>query len=191
MVKVAKKFGVRCSVSNPSHQLRNAIPIWYHKGWKEGRSVANTVAAKCLRERHLVSTTAQCAKVAARLKSAAYGHVARANCGCADCDSDRRVRCCNNPHRCATAALKLVDRLRPKWHPDRRANDDGLTLTRTRMDANRAARLENDRVTFDPTITQGLPLAETFRVFTTGEDCVRPALRPRKRFQVAEEAVEV
>ncbi|KAI0349339.1 ribonuclease H-like protein [Trametes cingulata] len=62
---------------------------------------------------------------------------------------------------------------------------------RTRISENRAARIDNDRITFNPSLTQDLPLSEVFRVFTTGDGCGAPALRPRRRFQVEEEAVEV
>ncbi|KAI0355173.1 hypothetical protein OH77DRAFT_1480592, partial [Trametes cingulata] len=192
MVRAAEKYGVRCVAPNPTPALRNALPIWYHRGMNDGRSTANTAASKCLRERHQVTTTAQCARVAARLAEGQRGHAERPNCGCYDCDRDRRVFCCENPHRCATAARKLISRLTAKWHPERRGNNDGLTLTQSRLAENEVARVDNERITFDPSLAQGLPLAAVFRIFVAkGDEHERVALRRPRGFQVEEEAVEV
>ncbi|KAI0348933.1 hypothetical protein OH77DRAFT_1491284, partial [Trametes cingulata] len=192
MIKTADKYGVRVEAPNPSKALRDALPIWYHQGFTLGRAPANSVSSRCLRDRHQVTTTAQCARVASRLAEARTEHATRKDCPCHDCDWDRRVLCCDNPHRCAAAAQKLVARLSPKWHPERRSNNDGLTLTASRARRNKAARVDKGRILFDPTVTVGTPLAGMFRVFTESRsDVPKVALRPPRRFQVDAEDTEV
>ncbi|KAI0650458.1 hypothetical protein C8Q79DRAFT_902247, partial [Trametes meyenii] len=189
MVKVAKKYGVKCEVRNPAADLRGRMPIWYHIGEGVGRSSANSTASRCLRERHNVEATEDCARVAARLDTAE--HRPRKNCDCLYCDRDRRVNGCGNPHRCAVAAERAVSKLCRTWNPKRRGNNDGLTLTKNREEANAVARTECGRVIFDPTMTTTLPVGNVFRAFVRpGEDC-GVALRPAKGRQVEQEEVEI
>ncbi|KAI0355196.1 RnaseH-domain-containing protein [Trametes cingulata] len=119
-------------------------------------------------------------------------HKPHASCPCYECDADRRVRCCDNPHRCATAAHRAISKLHVKWNPLRQSNLDGLTLTKSRKRKNAAARVDNGRILFDPSVTQDVPVSSVFRVFTSPDrEPTRAALRPKRPFQVAEEAVEV
>ncbi|KAI0356448.1 hypothetical protein OH77DRAFT_1477486, partial [Trametes cingulata] len=192
MIRAGAKFGVKCDVRNPAKDLREELPVWYHCGSKPGRSTANSTSSRCLRDRHMVMTTKQCAKVAERLTLADTGHKPRASCPCTDCDADRRVRSCDNPHRCALAAKKAIEKLERKWQPDRPGNIDGLTLTRSRRERNQQAQLGGGRVLFDLSITQSAPIAFGFRVFTSdavGMDCA--ALRPPRPYHRPEETVEV
>lgn len=69
MMKVSEKYGVRAESANPARTLWEAMLIWYHIGWSEGRRVANTVAAKCLRRNHKVSTMMDMSRVARRARS--------------------------------------------------------------------------------------------------------------------------
>lgn len=192
MVLVAKKFGVRCDVRIAKKELRDAMPAWYHIGMEPGRSSAKSAAGKCLREKHDVRTVAQCTDVMRRLKPDFQGHSPRANCECDDCVEDRRKYGCTNPHRCACAAEKLLERLQPKWNPDQTYHADGLSLTPNRGRANETARADKGRIVFDPSITETTPLATIFRVFTSpaipGE---RVAARPPRPFSVDSEEVEV
>ncbi|KAI0650598.1 hypothetical protein C8Q79DRAFT_894682, partial [Trametes meyenii] len=190
MATAAKKYGLRCEARNPARSLRENMPVWYHVGTRPGNSTANSVASKCLRERHGVNTTAQCELVAERLRES--GHKNSPKCPCRACDADRRVRGCENPHRCATAARKAIKRLWMKWRPEARTNDDGLTLTRERRCQNKVAREEKGRIVFDPTITQAAPLAMAFRIFVGNEQHeTKAALRPQSGIQVEQEEVEV
>ncbi|KAI0646198.1 hypothetical protein C8Q79DRAFT_891669, partial [Trametes meyenii] len=192
LVKVAKKYNVRCEARNPAKDLREQVPIWHHMGTKQGKSVANTVASKCLRERHGVTTVAQCAGVAKRLKEGGEdNHWKNAGCECHDCDVDRRVRGCDNPHRCATAAGKALEKLTMKWRPERRENEDGLSRTR-RQELNEENGQTEGRIVFNPSVATEAPLANAFRIFgEEGEGARGVALRTRRPRNVEEEETEV
>ncbi|EIW64976.1 RNase H, partial [Trametes versicolor FP-101664 SS1] len=192
MVKIAKKYGIKCETSNPTADLRESLPIWNHVGRNDERRVENSIGCKCLRNNHQVRTVGQCRAVAGRLSDDESGHVARHTCGCADCDLDRNLHLCDNPHRCATAAARLLGRINAKWNPSRPANEDGLTLTQTRKDENNAARIDHKRILFDPSISTGLPTAESLRAFVPACDRdERPALRLPRPYQVSAEDTEV
>ncbi|KAI0659857.1 hypothetical protein C8Q70DRAFT_893816, partial [Cubamyces menziesii] len=165
MIKCAKKYHVALDVAKPNAALRKAMPIWYHPELGDGRDVSKTASAICLRSRHEVKTVGQCMRVAQRLTHPSGMHRQNGTCECGDCLRDRIDRGCDNPHRCAVAANKLTLRLRSKWDPKENVINDGLSLTKDRLEQNEVAREERGRVTFDPSLTQGLPLALTFRAF--------------------------
>ncbi|EIW64932.1 RNase H, partial [Trametes versicolor FP-101664 SS1] len=192
MIKAAKKYGVRCDSANPSIALRKQMPLWYHIGREASRVSENTESSRCLREAHRVRTVQQGEQAAARLSARDNAHVARASCECGDCDRDRSLYGCDNPHRCAATAAKILNRVGEKWKLVREENRDGLTLTPGRRRENDSARLSHDRVLFDPTLSTNAPLAEVFRVFVppTAKD-TRTALRLPRPFQLTAEAVEV
>lgn len=192
MVLVAKKYGVCCDVRVASQSLKSAMPVWHHVGEEPGRSAANTAAGRCLREKHGVKTVAQAELVAWRLRPEDPDHLPRQNCECDACGNDRDVVGCSNPHRCASAAVRLVERLRPMWNPAQHGAVDGLSLTQTRRDANVEARANDERIIFEPSIMQGGALALVFRAFTNPERAtVVAALRPPRPFSVISEEVEV
>ncbi|KAI0684023.1 hypothetical protein C8T65DRAFT_781194 [Cerioporus squamosus] len=196
MVKTAEKYGIRVDTPNPAKMLQHAMPIWYHLGKTEGRSTANSKAAKCLRTNHGVSTVLQATKVAGRLpRQGAHTGTHRPNqhCACVSCDEDRRIRGCDNPHRCAMAAAKLLEHLVPVWNVSGPTQKDGLTLTERRIRSNVESRADEGRVIFNPSITDNSDLADVFRIFVNKEALPRdvPARRAPRPYQVAEEAVEV
>ncbi|EIW54951.1 uncharacterized protein TRAVEDRAFT_79429, partial [Trametes versicolor FP-101664 SS1] len=165
MIQAAKKYGVRCETNNPSRALRRQMPAWYHLGRDPGRCNENTVASRCLRNAHRVRTVEQCERAADRVAAHDGSHVSRADCQCQDCAYDRAQYGCDNPHRCATAAAKLLGKLSEKWSLSRDENEDGLTLTPTRAGENRTARLAHERVLFNPSVSTDGPLAMALRVF--------------------------
>ncbi|EIW57571.1 uncharacterized protein TRAVEDRAFT_126501, partial [Trametes versicolor FP-101664 SS1] len=192
MVKVAEKFGVKCEVRKPTTNLKSEFPIWYHIGVETGRCTANSKSSKCLREKHGVLTVAQCRETANRLETAASGHRAVSTCDCGACAVDRLERGCDNPHRCAEAARRALGRLEPKWRPEVGENGDGLTLTRRRKRMNQTAKAAKERILFDPSLTQGTPLAMAFRVFVRDTDRADGvATRVPRPYQVQNEEVEV
>ncbi|KAL1941465.1 hypothetical protein VTO73DRAFT_7282 [Trametes versicolor] len=192
MIKAAKKYGIRCETTNPSKDLREQLPVWSHIGRKAGRCNENSPACRCLRNNHQIRTVGQCAAAAQRLIDSSSAHVPRPTCACEDCELDRARYLCLNPHRCATAAKRIVGRLENKWDPRRAGNEDGLTLTKNRKRENNSARIANERILFDPTISTGVPIAESFRVFVPDtESDVQPAVRPVRPFQVTQEEIEV
>lgn len=192
MVVAARKYGARCDVRVAAKDLKEAMPVWYHIGMEPGRSTAKTVAARCLRENHGVVTVAQCARVMLRLRVENEEHVPVRSCPCAECEEDRRSSGCADPHRCACAAERLMEKLQPKWKPDQTYHADGLTLTPARRTLNETARAEKGRVLFDLSITQTAPLAAVFRVFTQpAASAETTAARPPRPFGINEEEVEV
>ncbi|EIW64007.1 uncharacterized protein TRAVEDRAFT_109655, partial [Trametes versicolor FP-101664 SS1] len=175
----------------PSDALRRSMPAWYHPGTQEGRCVANTAASKCLRVRHRVKTIDDHLRSARRLHEALAGHRRSDACTCVACQRDRSDLGCAHPHRCAMTAERAVAKLTQLWRPGGAKNADGLSLTRRRMRLNETARAEKGRITFDPSLTQGTPLASVFRVFTSSEAARGTAMREQGRFQMPNEAVEV
>ncbi|EIW54202.1 uncharacterized protein TRAVEDRAFT_133000, partial [Trametes versicolor FP-101664 SS1] len=191
-MKAAKKYGVACETTNPSAAIRAQLPVWYHVGRSEGRISENSKSCKCLRDAHQVRTVSQCAEVATRLDSEEHEHRPHRGCQCEHCRRDRDLYGCDNPHRCASAAALILSRLTSKWSLTREDNNDGLTLTPRRKRANETARIENDRILFDPTIATPEPLMEAMRVFVpNAPEDQRPALRPMPPFQVRREEVEI
>ncbi|KAI0667435.1 hypothetical protein C8Q78DRAFT_930355, partial [Trametes maxima] len=192
MIMTAKKYGVCCETRNPGLEIRNELPVWHHLQEKAGRSTANSEASICLRERHGVTTVIQCLRIAQRLENGENNHRKNNKCKCYECDRDRRTMGCLNPHRCVIAARKMIAKIKMKWNPEGRANDDGLTLTRRRKEANKRAEENKGRIIFDPSMKQEGPIANALRVFVKDRDKLQTAaLRPRKSYGVEGEEVEV
>ncbi|KAI0323678.1 hypothetical protein GY45DRAFT_1264198 [Cubamyces sp. BRFM 1775] len=191
MLKCARKYGVALDVVRPARALREVMPIWYHPGLAEQQDTAKTAAATCLRARHGVTTVGQCVRAAQRLTHPDGTHRANPSCSCLSCVRDRVDLACPNPHRCAMAARKLVDRLHAKWQPVDRDPCDGLTLTRRRREENELAHDENGRIVFNPTLTLAPPLALAFWAFHIRETNNAVARRPPRPFAVTGEEVEV
>lgn len=195
LVKAASVHGMRLELPKPAEDLKKELPIFYHIGGANGRCTENSPALRCLRERHRVRTVADCAAAADHLNRSRTNHVPRRNCECTDCDSDRRRLGCDNPHRCALAAVKRLRKLRPKWHPDTNHINDGLTLTKRRKKKNTEAMQTRDRVIFDPSITSDPTVEGAMRIFVPDEDTQQDgaaaATRPPKPYAVPDREVEV
>ncbi len=194
MMKIALKHNVCADSPNPTEELKMKLPIWYHIGREEGRNPANTVASKCLREKHEVVSVLDCSKVAARLTNQVRNHRQRIDCPCGDCTKDRDELGCNNPHRCALAAQKAITKLVPLWKPGNAPPNDGLTLTKHRKQANMLARAGNGRVLFNPLSSDPASISEMFRIFAnpkTDPARTHPAHRPPRTFAVQGEEVVV
>ncbi len=79
--------------------------------------------------------------------------------------------------------------LGPKWDPEQTPAQDGLTLTERRKAKNRWARKNEEKITFDPSVTTGDTLAQGFRVFTDpGVFNSLPANRTAQGANIEEEA---
>lgn len=153
MILTAKKYSVSCDVRVASKALKGAMPVWYHIGGELGRSTAKTAAGRCLRNRHAVVTVADAEAVARRLRPDDPDHVPRRDCECEACEEDRAERQCPNPHKCACAAERLVEKLRPLWNPAQFGAGDALSLTQGRRELNVDARANDERIIFEPSIT--------------------------------------
>ncbi len=196
MVRTANKYGAGVDAPNPAKALKEALPIWYHMGRKEGRCTANCKSGKCLREKHGVVSVLDCVKIADRLAAEgrpSSGHRTRANCPCRPCKDDRDQKGCDNPHRCAAAAQKLLGNLQRIWAPEAGDHNDGLTLTKRRQETNVLARSMDGRIVFNPSITDRGELGNLFRIFVENANNPRTvaARRPPRPFQIVEEQVEV
>ncbi|TFK83414.1 hypothetical protein K466DRAFT_440347, partial [Polyporus arcularius HHB13444] len=192
MINTAHKHGLRLDVLNPAEDLKELMPIWYHIGTGEGRSSANSVASKCLRDRHGISTVLDTLRATQMRHPRDPAHRAKASCQCGQCARDRSRFSCENPHRCAEAAEKLVHKLIPLWKPDASCPTDGLSLTKRRKDRNIVAKDTNGRIIFDPSITEHAPLSNAFRIFD-GNDVERsePSRRGPRRFGLTDTDIEV
>ncbi|KAI0664064.1 hypothetical protein C8Q70DRAFT_898377, partial [Cubamyces menziesii] len=191
MVKVAKKYRAGPDAPNPSEAARMLMPIWYHCGAEDRPYGPNSKSGKCLRDKHGVRTVADCMRVAVRAAELDGRHRKSAECKCVPCTEDRIDRGCDNPARCATAAAKMLESIRPKWNPARKAVGDNLSVTRSGRERNRVALVDNERVVFNPSVSQDAPLAMVFRVFRRNTGQAKAAVRPPKPYQVEEEEIEV
>ncbi|KAH9852907.1 hypothetical protein C2E23DRAFT_703320, partial [Lenzites betulinus] len=191
MIKVARKYNVRLDSPLPKEDLIKTLPIWYHFALVHSRSSANCKSSRCLRNNHDVITVADCLSVI-RAPTAADTHRNRRDCKCVQCMHDRNVLGCDDPARCAKAASAILGRLRDKWRPGTNANTDGLSLTRAQRDRNLVNATARDVLTFDPSITQGMPIGNAFRVFLqNGEEHGPRACRPIRPFQLECESTVV
>lgn len=198
MVKVATKYNASIATINPSESFKEEMPIWYHIGELQGRSLANSLSAKCLRERHGVETVGQCVRAAARIieqtpRRQGSSHSPNKNCGCHDCARDRERGGCDDPHRCATMAAKLVNRLGPLWKRTTDHRCDNLSLTPRRFQANLEADQVDEEIRFNPSVKDHAPIVTAFRIF--GVDALNQRTRTAARRNVAErtpqEGIEV
>ncbi len=178
LAKVAEKYNLRIEAPNPAETFKEAMPVWYHIGEDEGRSLANTVSARCLRENHAVMTVGECASVAARIGLTGGRHKARRTCTCYECDRDRTVKGCTDPSRCAAMAARMVEKLYPIWRLEPTREQDNLSLTPTRIRRNAEAWRADERVTFNPSVTDGAQIAKAYRIFGITEQARR---RPARR----------
>ncbi len=142
------------------------MPLWHHPGEnREKRQENNSKTAKCLRSNHATLTVGNGLDVAQRLVDPLHSN--RASCMCDDCDDDRTIRGCENPHACAAKAISRMGQIHPKWIP--KPGDAAERVTVEHVDRN-----ENS-VLFEPPIAIER-LSQGMRAMTlrTGEPGVRP-----------------
>jgi len=166
MIKVAKKFNTNLAAIRLTPQLSAQLPTWYHLS-AEPRAI-NTIAAKCLIEKHNTYTVAELIKASTRIRTLDQNdpHNQSAYCQCHPCKIDRKKNCLN-PDTCATEAKKRVEMIPPKLNPTHPGyHHRNLSLTRTRKEQNSRAKVTNDAILFNPTIISKVNLAECFRIFT-------------------------
>ncbi|KAF9034964.1 hypothetical protein BDZ89DRAFT_947136, partial [Hymenopellis radicata] len=98
MVKVAKEYNLIMDGHSIPTEIKKAMPIWLHQGWRTDKNrITNNAACKCLQTNHLARTVGDVLGVAEQ----------RAHPGDA----------CENPERCQRQAAKLLDSLNRKWDP--------------------------------------------------------------------------
>jgi len=178
MLKVAKSYNTNLAAVKMSARLRRDLPAWYHID--DQLASISSRAAKCLLTKHQVTTAADLVKMLVRIRNPHPPEDHRPNpfCPCRDCTTDQE-KGCYNPHNCATEALIRLERISPRLSPLGPENpQDLLSLTPTCKATNTQARLVNDVITFDPTLTCNTDLAECFRVFV---DPLRLSAHPALR----------
>ncbi|KAJ7610022.1 hypothetical protein DFH06DRAFT_928998, partial [Mycena polygramma] len=117
MVQCLNKYGISFETVNPSIDVLRTMPLWHHPGENKGRRQENNgKKAKCMRRRHAAQTIGDGLDLAQRLDDPL--HVPRASCMCDECENDRVIRGCGNPHACATSAASRLRQILPKWIPN-------------------------------------------------------------------------
>jgi len=165
MLKVAKSYNTNLAAVKMSAHLCQDLPAWYHID-NQLASISSR-AAKCLLTKHQVTTVADLVKMSVCVRNPHPPEDHRPNpfCPCRDCTTDQE-KGCYNPHNCATEALTRLERISPRLSPLGPENpQDLLSLTPMRKATNTQARLVNNVITFDPTLTCNTNLAECFCVF--------------------------
>ena len=166
MLRVAKEQNTNLAAVKMSTHLCQELPAWYHID--DQLASLSSRSAKCLLEKHAVSTVADLVSVLARIRSLHPPEMHRPTpfCPCQDCMSDQG-KGCYNPHECALEALVRLRKVSPKLNPlGLETPRDLLSLTPTRKAANLQANMNNEAITFNLSLTCYGNLAECFRVFT-------------------------
>ena len=115
MLKVAKEFKVRLEATNPSKQVKENLPLWYHaKSDPTARKLYKTKEAKCLRRKHHIKLVKDATD---HLASVSDNHILAANCTCDTCKTHRSVNKCLNPNRCISLLAQLIKKITPRWNP--------------------------------------------------------------------------
>ena len=178
MLKAANANNTNIAAVRIPAQLKKDLPAWYHVD--ERLSTIRSRPEKCLIEKHETRIITDLINVSARIRNQniTNAHTPNPFCPCQDCLTDQE-KGCYNPHECAQVALAKLQGLSPKWNPWGPDNPiDGLSLTPTQKANNMQARLNNDEIVFNPSLTCGESLADIFRVFTDPNRLsTAPALR--------------
>ncbi|EPS93003.1 hypothetical protein FOMPIDRAFT_1091276, partial [Fomitopsis schrenkii] len=169
MLSTAKKYHVSFAAIKLDKELKSQLPLWYHLGaTKKLRLLNNTRVSDCLRTNHAANIVADIMRIARRdcyiRERASRNDYIPENCECEECTNDRRMGC-RHPRKCCQEAEKALAEVKPKWHPDTRSPQDGMSLTRKRQDTNTVALAEGGTLTFDPSLTTRGELSDAFRVF--------------------------
>ncbi|KAF8079075.1 hypothetical protein FPV67DRAFT_1389245, partial [Lyophyllum atratum] len=154
----AKKYGVRPEGLAFTKDLVRQRPIWFHSDADPKiRRHAHGRAAVCLRDNHGVRSVGDAERVAARLVSPL--HQPNSECECTSCMEVENETGCLHPHECSNKAKALLRLLPPKWHPG--FAPEGVPDDGEDAEDESGARFRRHIVTDGP-------LADIFRIFTTG-----------------------
>ncbi|KAF9784119.1 hypothetical protein BJ322DRAFT_985095, partial [Thelephora terrestris] len=144
MLQVAREFNVQLSATNPSKEVKENLPIWYHaKSDPTARRLYKTKTAKCLRKKHNVRLVKDATELLTRIGD---DHRAVANCTCHTCAHLQNKTKCPHPYKCINLLANLIQKIKPKWNPtldttvDARDGGDAATENQER---------DPEEVTFD------------------------------------------
>ncbi|KAF8168780.1 hypothetical protein K438DRAFT_1599270, partial [Mycena galopus ATCC 62051] len=122
LVRCLNKYGTGFAAIQPSTSILRDMPLWHHPGEDpRKRQENNGKKAKCLRGNHNALKIGDGLDLAQRLNNPL--HDPRASCMCDECDDDRTIGTCTNPHACVTAAASRLGQILPKWIPQGREED--------------------------------------------------------------------
>ncbi|KAJ7693070.1 hypothetical protein B0H17DRAFT_933441, partial [Mycena rosella] len=116
LVKCLNKYGISFATVNPSQEVLRMMPLWHHPGEDNARRQENNGKhANCLRGKHDALTVGAGLDIAQRLTNPLHSN--RATRVCDDCDADRTLRGCADPHACAKKAASRLRQLQVQWIP--------------------------------------------------------------------------
>ena len=173
ILKSAKRHKMSFAPLKLSQNLKEQLPAWLHLG--APTRTYNKRRDDCLQSRHKATSVKDLVSISRRTSNTQ--HLARCNCTCNPCKADR-ILGCKNPHKCATNADEILNKLHPKFNTNVPQIHDNLTLTHRRREKNTQS-LTNNRgdIIFDPTITAKTSLSECFRIFSKSTLVQAPAYR--------------
>ena len=168
MLKTAKKHNANLAAIRLTPRLRGELPTWYHLA--SAPCPITSAAARCLLNVHGITKVADLILTSARIRNPQapqnIPHQDITFCYCPDCFSDRCLGC-QRPYACAREAQLRLEQIAPKLNlmtPG--ISHENLSLTNNWKRRNQEARLRNNAIIFDPSMTNKNNLAECFWVFT-------------------------
>jgi len=116
MLKLAKEYNVKLTNVEPSKQVKEELPIWYHtKSITSARKLYNTKTAKCLRKNHGIRLVRDVTKILGKINET---HSQENNCNCDTCKDLRTTSKCPHPHYCIKLMSLLIEKILPEWNPN-------------------------------------------------------------------------
>ncbi|KAF9455621.1 hypothetical protein BDZ94DRAFT_1146942, partial [Collybia nuda] len=149
MLRVAKKYNVGLDPLSIPITIKNELPIWFHMGsYPNLNKWNNHYYSRCLLNKHKITKVGQMAQIANRTSN---NHSRSSKCQCVNCSYDRQTLNCNNPAKCQETAIAILNCLHPKWNPLIEPETTSIPpLNPQQREANIAAFLANETITFDP-----------------------------------------
>jgi ribonuclease HI/exonuclease III len=197
MIKAAQAMEVNLEAIRIETEIQHMMPAWLHPAVP--KRTYHSRRDECLVTVHGVTTVWDLTVAARRLQRSGSAiqnqHKPNSRCTCRDCQRDRGNEC-DDPHRCAMAADKILSKIYPRLNPRQLHRQDDLSLTPVRLEKNRQslANMEGT-VLFDPSTTVKDSLDECFRVFVGPSNLeAEPACRvsrPARGLNLADERVTV
>ena len=160
MIRTADEFCVAFNPRALDVALKRELPIWHHIGLDAERVRNNGQREVCLRRTHQIRTVGDLERFAT--KDLPQHHQPNDRCKCEICELDHAAGC-TKPHGCASAALKLLRKLPPKWNPRCSGATDAEMVNNDPMEEEGE---DEEIVTFNADVTTVRGLSEGFRVFT-------------------------
>ena len=115
MLKLAEECNVQLAAMNPTKNVQETLPIWYHaRSAPSVRRLYKTKTAKCLRKKHGMKLVKDAMTT---LQHTTDEHTPSNNCVCEECKKIRAENKCTHPHDCMMLAAELLKKIYPKWNP--------------------------------------------------------------------------